>query len=144
MKNNYLLLCLILGLSLGSCGEKYDCEDLELNVGDTCDDNDANTEDDIVTADCDCVGTELPVTYTGAVKAITDASCGVSGCHAGTTPAGGFALETYSDVSTAASYGRILGAINQEDGFTAMPPGGKLDQASIDAITDWIDDGSLE
>src|SRR5690554_1223553 len=35
----------------------YDCPDLEANVGDACDDGDANTENDMVTADCECVGT---------------------------------------------------------------------------------------
>lgn len=145
MKHHYLLFALALSFAVVSCGEKYDCEDLEMNIGDTCDDNDANTEDDLVTADCNCEGTEIPVTYTNTVKAITDASCGVSGCHAGTSPAGGFALETYDQVSGAASFGRIIGAINHESGYTAMPPSGtKLPQADIDAITEWIDNGTPE
>src|SRR5690554_687587 len=39
------------------CAGIYDCPDLSANVGDACDDGDANTENDMVTADCECVGT---------------------------------------------------------------------------------------
>jgi hypothetical protein len=144
MKQNYFLLMLVLGLSIASCGEKFDCEDLELNTGDACNDNDDMTEDDVVTSDCNCEGTDIPITYTNTVKAITDASCGVSGCHAGDNPTGGFALETYEQVSTAAGYGRMIGAINQEEGYAAMPQGGKLDQEDIDNITEWINNGTPE
>ena len=102
------------------------------------------TEDDMVTSNCDCEGTAVPITYTNTIKAITGASCGVSGCHAGSTPTGGFALETYEQVSGAAGFGRTIGAINHEAGYTAMPPGGKLDQADIDSITEWINNGTPE
>ncbi|NEN25928.1 hypothetical protein G3O08_20765, partial [Cryomorpha ignava] len=36
-----------------------DCDDLGLNIGDACDDGDDNTENDVVTADCECVGTVI-------------------------------------------------------------------------------------
>ena len=35
----------------------FDCPILEANIGDACDDGDANTENDMVNADCDCIGT---------------------------------------------------------------------------------------
>ena len=38
----------------------YDCPVLEANFGDFCDDGDTTTENDVVTAECDCVGTPLP------------------------------------------------------------------------------------
>lgn len=143
MKYSYLLFVLILGLSVNSCN-KYDCKDLEANIGDTCDDGDDMTEDDVITADCNCEGTEIPVTYTNTIQAITDASCGVVGCHAGTEPAGGFPLTSYDEVSFAAGFGRMIGAINYDDGFANMPPNGQLSQDDIDAITEWIENGTPE
>ncbi len=35
----------------------YECPNLSANIGDSCDDNDPNTEYDLVTTDCECVGT---------------------------------------------------------------------------------------
>lgn len=34
-----------------------DCPALEANIGDSCDDEDATTENDVITSDCECVGT---------------------------------------------------------------------------------------
>ena len=39
----------------------YDCEDLQAMIGDSCDDNNPETENDTVTEECECVGT--PITY---------------------------------------------------------------------------------
>jgi len=54
----------------------------------------------------------------------------------------GFALEDHADVS--ASSIRIVGAINHNDGFLAMPRGGagKLDTCSINTIEAWVNSGS--
>ena len=35
----------------------FDCPDLQANIGDACDDEDASTENDTVNANCECVGT---------------------------------------------------------------------------------------
>src|SRR5690606_6894438 len=43
-----------------SCAAIVDCPELGLNIGDACDDANADTEDDTITADCECVGT---ITY---------------------------------------------------------------------------------
>ena len=147
MKHYYLLFAVFLGLAVAvsSCGEKFDCEDLEQNVGDTCDDNDDRTEDDMVTEDCTCEGTKIPITYSNTVAGILNTSCAVSGCHTDADLAGGFSLASYAQASGAAGFGRMLGAINQEEGFTAMPPNGtKLDQQDIDDITEWIENGTPE
>ncbi len=37
----------------------FDCPALEANIGDACDDNDANTENDVVNAGCVCAGTSI-------------------------------------------------------------------------------------
>ena len=54
----------------------------------------------------------------------------------------GFALEDHADVSASSS--RIVGAINHNDGFLAMPRGGaeKLDTCSINTIEAWVNSGS--
>src|SRR5690606_9667476 len=41
--------------------EAVDCPDLGFNIGDTCDDGNADTENDTVTADCECIGTPIAV-----------------------------------------------------------------------------------
>ncbi len=41
------------------CNENvaWDCPDIEANIGDACDDGDPNTENDVITEDCECAGT---------------------------------------------------------------------------------------
>ncbi len=182
MKLNFILFCLVIGLSLVSCGEDPDCTTLDLNIGDTCDDGDANTENDVVSgscicagtiifecatlelnigddcddgdtntendivdADCTCVGTPIPeeITYTNTIKEIFDTSCAVnSSCHG--AGSGIFELTNYEQSSAAAGFGRMIGAINNDAGFSAMPPNGKLDDALIASITEWINNDTPE
>ncbi|HKK37868.1 MAG TPA: T9SS type A sorting domain-containing protein [Cryomorphaceae bacterium] len=40
-------------------GEAFDCPGLSANIGDSCDDNDSETENDVVLADCTCQGTPI-------------------------------------------------------------------------------------
>ncbi len=40
-----------------TCGVLVDCPNLNAYVGDICDDEDPNTENDVITEDCECVGT---------------------------------------------------------------------------------------
>ena len=151
MKLTRILFIALLGFTLYACGgDDFDCETLELNIGDACDDGDDTTENDVVSSDCICAGTEIMVTseditYINTVKAILDNSCATSpACHAGNTVAS-FPMSTYDESVEAVGFGRILGAINQEPGFSSMPRGGaKLDQALIDNITEWINSGTPE
>ncbi|MBK8443978.1 MAG: T9SS type A sorting domain-containing protein [Sphingobacteriales bacterium] len=41
----------------------FDCETLQANIGDACDDGNANTENDMVTSGCECAGTVIAPTY---------------------------------------------------------------------------------
>lgn len=61
----------------------------------------------------------IAITYDGHIKAIVDASCNTSTCHA--LSAGGFKLGTFAEVKTAAEKANFLGAIKHENGFEAMP-----------------------
>ena len=150
MKIARILFIAFLGFALYSCGsDDFDCEALELNIGDSCDDGDSTTENDVVTADCECAGTPAEVaediTYTNTVKAILDSSCATSAaCHAANS-ATTFPMSNYDETVLAVGFGRILGAINQEPGFSAMPRNSdKIAQDRIDAIAEWIAAGTPE
>lgn len=82
------------------------------------------------------------VTYDGDVKAIIDGAC--LACHIDPPVNGApFALTNYAQVSSRAA--QILAAISKQSGATAaMPPSGRLPQATIDIIDQWIQDGTLE
>ena len=82
------------------------------------------------------------VTYEGNVKAIINNNC--LGCHTDPPVNGApFALTTYAQVSARAN--QILTAISRQSGANgAMPPSGRMSQATIDIIDQWIQDGTLE
>lgn len=67
------------------------------------------------------------------------------GCHNTSNPGGGYDLSNYDGVITAiVPDNRIMGSINQLDGFSAMPQGSsKIDSCDINAIQKWIDAGHL-
>lgn len=65
-------------------------------------------------------------------------------CHGGVSPSGGVKLDTYNDVSTYATNGRLMGSVNQASGYSPMPQGGgKLSSCEIDKIRNWISSGML-
>ena len=52
-------------------------------------------------------------------------------------------IRTFDAAKQAVSFGRIIGSINHENGFSQMPSGGdKLDQCTIDKITNWVENGA--
>ena len=86
------------------------------------------------------------LTYTNDIAPIINASCGSAACHGSDTMTS-FPMGNYEEASFAVTFGRIVGAINHEEGFLPMPyPEGaaKLDQCNIDKITAWINDGAPE
>ena len=65
------------------------------------------------------------------------------GCHSGTTPGAGLNFSTHAGVAGATANGRLYGAINHQQGFTAMPPTGtKMPECQIMQIKSWIDAGA--
>ncbi len=82
------------------------------------------------------------VTYSNDVKSIIDGNC--LGCHSSPTRNGApFALINFSQVSSRGN--SILTAMSRANGTpAAMPPSGKLPQATIDIIDQWIKDGTQE
>lgn len=101
-----------------------------------------DTEADLLEPDPET--TEDVISYTDDIRAIINANC--LGCHS-SPPVNGapFPLTTYSQVAGVAESGSLLTAISRQTGETAaMPPTGRLPQATIDLIEQWIDEGLLE
>lgn len=87
--------------------------------------------------DCDTTN----VTYSGTIWPIIELSC--FGCHSGPEPSGGIALTSYASITQVANNGKLFGAINHENGFSAMPKNApKLSDCKIDQVKIWIEDGT--
>lgn len=86
---------------------------------------------------CDSTG----ITFSGRVSAILSNNC--VGCHSQGAASGGVVLDNYNGVKTVADNGRLIGSIEHQEGFAAMPQ--NLPQLSAcDRLTikKWIQDGS--
>ena len=90
----------------------------------------------------DCVTENL--TYDNWAGEFISSTCALSGCHAeGTTAT--FEMFNYATTSVAVGFGRISGAINREQGFSAMPKDrAKLSDCNISKMEAWIADGAPE
>jgi hypothetical protein len=91
---------------------------------------------------CDSTGCDtLNVTWSKSVNPVIQNWCVT--CHSGSNPGGGYGLETYDEVVACANSGRLMGAIRQEPGFSAMPKPGtmKLSTCEINLFAIWIRTG---
>ncbi|MCX6282634.1 MAG: hypothetical protein NTW31_00110 [Bacteroidetes bacterium] len=90
---------------------------------------------------CDSAGCDSTnVTYTSSIYPITQAWC--VGCHGGSSPANGQALETYDEVVACANSNRLMGALHHDAGFYPMPKGGTmLPPCEINLFQKWINLG---
>ncbi len=84
------------------------------------------------------------VTYAGEVEAIIRSNC--LACHSDPPRNGApFPLSNFEQLRQRAESGAVLRAIQKQTGEAgAMPPSGRLPQATIDLIDQWIQDGLLE
>lgn len=84
------------------------------------------------------------ITYKSTISAIISNNC--LGCHSDPTRNGApFPLANYEQVLTRAQNGQLLRAISRQTGeAVAMPPSGRLPQATIDLVARWIEEGALE
>lgn len=79
------------------------------------------------------------ITYKGTVFPILQAKC--LDCHSGSNPEGNLDFNNYDHVAIVAQNGALMGAINHEADFVAMPKdGSKLDDCSITQIGIWVRD----
>lgn len=76
------------------------------------------------------------VTFDLSVKPILENNC--YSCHNSTSTSGGYNFTDYDQLALVASNGRLLGSINHQQGFSAMPQGGKLSDCDIAIITKWV------
>jgi len=75
------------------------------------------------------------------ILSIFNSSC--NGCHGADSSFGGITLDNYDGVKTVVDSGRLLGAINREEGFSPMPQSAsKLPDCSINKIDSWISEGA--
>jgi uncharacterized membrane protein len=116
MKNFLIIFCTLIYFS--SC--TYD--NIEEYYGETCD--------------------TLDVTFSTTVEPILDVNC-VS-CHNSSFGNGGVVLDSYAEVKKYADNGALLGVIDHQQGFEAMPPppSTKLDDCTIAKVEKWIEQGA--
>lgn len=91
-----------------------------------------------------CIDTNCDTTnvsYNTVVAVIMQTNC--TGCHSATNASGGVKLDTYADVKSTITSGRLYGSITHSTGFKPMPPGTKLTDCNIMKIKAWINRGSL-
>ncbi|WP_424989346.1 hypothetical protein [Flagellimonas sp.] len=88
-------------------------------------------------------GNEL-VTYKDHIEVVIKNNC--LSCHSDPPVNGApFPLTTYTAVKKRTESGLLFAAISRQTGETsAMPPGGRMPQATIDLVEQWIEDGLLE
>jgi len=86
---------------------------------------------------CDTVN----VSFSAHIWPVVQNSC--LGCHSGASPSGGISLTNHQQIASAATGGRLLGAVRWESGFSAMPQNGnKLSDCTITQIKKWIENGT--
>lgn len=90
---------------------------------------------------CDPNGCDTTnVTFSGAILPLVNNYC--TGCHSGNDAGGGIQLVDYASIKTAVESGRLVGAVNHDDGFEPMPQNSnKLSDCRLRQIAIWINNG---
>lgn len=84
---------------------------------------------------CDSIN----VTYASSIAPVMAAQC--NGCHSGAGASAGITTDNYASVS--ANITRIYGAVNHQQGYSAMPKGqSKLDDCTLAKFRKWIGSGT--
>jgi hypothetical protein len=82
------------------------------------------------------------MSYAAHILPIMNTHC--RSCHSGSFPAGGLDFTTHSVVQMVALNGKLVGAVDHQPGFSAMPQGGaKLELCKINQIKSWVAAGAL-
>jgi hypothetical protein len=90
--------------------------------------------------ECRNVCDTTKVTFTTEIWPIVNSTC--KGCHSGSRPSGGVSITNYDQVKSLVNNGQLEGTIFGKAGFKRMPPGGSVDQCSLDKIAIWIKAGA--
>ena len=78
-------------------------------------------------------------TYSGGIAPLVQTYC--TGCHSSSSAAGG-SLMDYASVQNAAVNGRMLGDIQHQSGYNAMPPGITLSDCQVAQVRKWVAAGA--
>ncbi len=80
------------------------------------------------------------ISYAMHIKPTIENNC--TGCHSGSSPAGGISISNYNELKAIASNGSLIGTIEHKSGYSPMPKGmTKLSDCQIKQINIWINDG---
>ena len=79
----------------------------------------------------------LDVSYDGTIFPILQENC--VACHNSNSSAAGYDYSDYDLVLQSVADGTLIGTIDNESGFSPMPPGNSLDSCSIEKIRTWMD-----
>lgn len=94
-----------------------------------------NEEDLFKPSDCDTIG----VSYTQFVAPLMSANC--NSCH----NVGNIITSNYNDLKTIALNGKLMGSINHQQGYLAMPQGQpKLQECARLKLGAWVNAGAAE
>ncbi|MGB0861506.1 MAG: hypothetical protein ACPGXZ_01260 [Saprospiraceae bacterium] len=114
---------------------------LVLIIGTSCD-FDKTTDPDINT-EPDCTNLS-DVSFATDVLPILTANCATSGCHDAITVKKGYNYGLYADAKKTVDNNLMIGVINHESGFSAMPTTYKMEDCDINKITAWVNEGALD
>lgn len=81
------------------------------------------------------------VTYSKSIAPIMTNNC--VGCHSASLANGGYDFSGYNGVKQSVTFGRLLGSINYQPGFSGMPQGYHLDACQLATIAKWVKAGAL-
>ena len=119
-----LFLVVIFSIGVLEQGCYYDNEEDLFGVGavDTCD-------------------VMVGVSYSVDLVPILDLNCN-NACHSSTIRKENVVLDSYTSLMFYVDNGELIGTINHESGFSAMPPGIKLETCEIALFEKWLEEGA--
>lgn len=79
----------------------------------------------------------LAISYDSIILPILEENC--VACHNSNSAAAGYDYSDYDMVLFSVGDGSLMGTIENESGFSPMPPGNLLDSCAVEKIRTWID-----
>lgn len=99
-----------------------------------------NDKEIILYPESNCT-TPTTAAYGADVVPLLNQHC--NNCHTGSFASGGVRLDSYAEVKKYVDNGRLMGSIQWQSGFSAMPKNGtKLSSCNIGKIQVWIASGA--
>jgi len=87
-----------------------------------------------------CSSCDTTYTFSGRIQPLMNKWC-VS-CHISGNAGGGYDLSNYSGIVLSITNNRLLGCINQQSSYSAMPKSAsKLSDCDLNAVTKWVNAG---